>query len=54
MEQVEQARAGIDALADSQSKIGTLRENFELIDRCVHCGNLKNFVTVGGKMLMGT
>lgn len=36
MQQVEQARAGIDALADSQQKIGGLRENFELIDRCAH------------------
>ena len=32
---MEQARAGIDALADSQGKIGNLRENFELIDRYV-------------------
>lgn len=35
LKQVEQARAGIDALADSQEKIGNLRENFELIDRYV-------------------
>ncbi|KAG0632101.1 hypothetical protein M758_1G304000 [Ceratodon purpureus] len=41
MSQVEQARAGIDALADSQHKIGSLRENFELIDRlCRECQTL--------------
>lgn len=41
MSQVEQARAGIDALADSQKKIGGLRENFELIDRlCRECQTL--------------
>jgi len=51
MQQVEQARAGIDALADSQQKIGGLRENFELIDRCVHlemfiCGFHKRLCVV--------
>lgn len=35
MQQVEQARAGIDALSESQEKIGNLRGNFELIDRSV-------------------
>ncbi len=30
---MEQARAGIDALEDSQKRINYLRDNFELIDR---------------------
>jgi 2-oxo-4-hydroxy-4-carboxy--5-ureidoimidazoline (OHCU) decarboxylase len=33
VQQVEQARAGIDALEDSQMRINYLRDNFELIDR---------------------
>lgn len=37
---MEQARTGIDALANSQQKIGGLRESFELIDRCVHLETL--------------
>ncbi|CAK9203206.1 unnamed protein product [Sphagnum jensenii] len=41
MTQVEQARAGIDALEDSQLRINYLRDNFELIDRlCRECQTL--------------
>lgn len=49
MQQVEQARAGIDALSESQEKIGNLRGNFELIDRSVsvYSKMLLCVVTVG-------
>ncbi|CAK9200944.1 unnamed protein product [Sphagnum troendelagicum] len=41
MTQVEQARTGIDALQDSQTRINDLHENFELIDRlCRECQTL--------------
>ncbi|CAM6002290.1 unnamed protein product [Sphagnum balticum] len=40
-QQVEQARTGIDALQDSQTRINDLHENFELIDRlCRECQTL--------------